>query len=492
MTRRDVPRGSAGTVLVAGPGRESRTETLEQEVDAVSEPLYAQRYRLVEALPPGRALAVHRALDADGRRVIISVVRPYDAEAFERQMGVIATARHLDLPAVLDVGRDGLDCYVVTEDAAGADAAALVGRGPLAVGSAGMIGAEAAAGLSALHARGAVHGGIGASEVVQLSDGTVKLTGAGVAAGCPPPDLRPGAPAAGALYLSPEEAQGRLAGKDSDVYRLGLVIYLLLTGRPAFDGPDARTVAQEHIDGVVQPPQLLNPDVPPAIAQVVLRTLDKDPARRGTAVQLQQDLSNILGSAQVEAVPPPQKPKNRGWIWALAVLVIVALIGLGVAWAAGAFKSTPTVQKVTAPDVIGSTVPGATSLLEQAKLAVGPVSEVQSTAGPAGTVVKQDPAAGSSVPQGTKVALQVAASPSPSPSTQPVPGVVGQSQATAQTQLIGAGFVVVVSQQSSASVPSGDVISQTPSGGVIAAPGSTVQIVVSTGPSPTPSASPTR
>jgi eukaryotic-like serine/threonine-protein kinase len=457
----------------------------------VTDSLYAQRYRLVEALRPGRALAVHRALDPQGRTVRITVLQPYDGDAFQRQMGAVAAARHLDLPAVFDVGRDGLDCFVVTEDVEGTDALALVARGSLPVSDASMIGAQAAAGLAALHAQGVVHGGIGPEQVVKTPDGTVKLTGAGLAGGYPQTDLRPGAPAAGAHYLSPEEAQGTAIEPASDVYRLGLVLYLMLTGTHVFDGPDARTVAQEHIDGVVQPPQLRNPDVPPAIAQVVLRTLDKDPMRRGSAAQLQADLSSILGSAQVDAAPPPQKPKNRGWIWALGVLVVVAIAVLAALWSGGVFKSdTPATAAVTVPDVVGMTQSGATNALLVAKLAVGPVTEVQTTNAPGGSVVTQDPAAGSKAPEGTKVALTVAATASPSPtaSTLPVPGVVGESQATAQTQLIGAGFVVVVSRETSTSVPSGDVISQSPSGGVVAAAGTTVTIVISTG---APTASPT-
>ena len=132
----------------------------------MTDSLYAQRYRLVEALPPGRALAVHRALDSQGRTVRITVLRPFDADAFQRQMGAVAAARHLDLPAVFDVGRDGSDCYVVTEDVEGTDALALVARGAPPVSDASMIGAQAAAGLAALHAQGVVHGGIGPEQVV--------------------------------------------------------------------------------------------------------------------------------------------------------------------------------------------------------------------------------------------------------------------------------------------------------------------------------------
>ena len=119
----------------------------------MTEPVYAQRYRLVEALPPGRAIAVHRALDASGRSVIITVVRPSDPEAFERHMGVVSTARHLNLPGLLDAGRDGPDRFVVSEDVRGEDASTLADGGPLPVAEAALIGAQAAGGLAALHAQ---------------------------------------------------------------------------------------------------------------------------------------------------------------------------------------------------------------------------------------------------------------------------------------------------------------------------------------------------
>jgi len=456
----------------------------------VSEPLYAQRYRLVEALPPGWALAVHRAQDAGGRSVRITVVRPADPDAFMRRMGVVAAARHLDLPAVLDIGQDGADVFVVTEDVRGDDAAALVAGGPLPVSAATMVAAEAAAGLVALHERGAVHGGVEPQTLVQTGDGTVKLTGAGLAAAYLPPDLRPGAPAVGARYLSPEEIQGRAAEPASDVYRLGLVLYVLLTGSHVFDGPDAATVAREHLDGVVQPPQFRNPEVPPALAQIVLRTLEKDPARRGSAAQLQQDLSAVLGAAQVQVAPPPEKPKNRGWIWALGVLVVVALAGLGVAWAAGVFDNEQPAKQVAVPDLVGMTEAGAANALEQAGLKVGKVVSEQTDKGPAGTVVAQDPAAGAEVAEGDLVALTVSSGASPSPSTtSTVPDVVGTTQADAEQLMTAAGFAVVIVEEASLT-QAGEVVSQSPTGGVIAQSGSTVRITVSTGPVVEPSASP--
>jgi serine/threonine-protein kinase len=457
----------------------------------VSQPSYAQRYRLVEALPPGRAVAVHRAVDA-GRPVEIAVVRPGDADRFAAEMTAVAQVRHLGLPAVIEIGRDGSDAFVVYEDARGEDASELVAPGPLPVGDAMLLVAQAAAALAALHDGGAVHGGVEPATFVKTRDGLVKLTGAGLGSAFPPADLLPGATPEGARYLSPEEVTGLPAGPASDVYRLGLVLYLLLTGRHAFDGPDAPAVAREQLEGVVRPPQFRNPEVPPSVAQLALRTLDKDPARRGSAAQLQRDLETVLASARTESGPPVQKPRSRAWIWSLAVLAIAALAVLGVLWGAGAFSDEEApAATVTVPDVVGMTEQAATNALADAGLRVGDIVQTPSDTSPAGTVAEQTPAAGSTVPEQTEVALQVSTGPSPSPTAAvAVPDVVGQSQADAEAALLGAGFVVVLVQASSGTVADGVVISQAPSTGVLAQPGSTVRIVVSTGPGASPTASP--
>ena len=86
-------------------------------------------------------------------------------------------------------------------------------------------------------------------------------------------------------------------------------------------------MAQEQLDGVVRPPQLLNPEVPPALAQIVTRALEKDPGARGTAAQFQADIERVLRSAQVQEVVEERRP-SRAWLWILLV-VIAALAALG-------------------------------------------------------------------------------------------------------------------------------------------------------------------
>jgi serine/threonine-protein kinase len=362
----------------------------------------------------------------------------------------------------------------------------MVERGPLAPADAALIGAAAAAGLAALHERGVVHGGVDPASLVRAEDGSVKLSGAGLAEAYPPPDLRPGTPPDMARYLSPEEVSGRAPSPASDVYRLGLVTYLLLTGRHVFDGADGRAVAQEHLDGVVQPPQLLNPAVPPALSQIVMRALDKDPGARGTAAQFQADIERVLRSAQV--VEPPPERRSKAWIWIVAVIV-VALAALAAAWALGAFGGGSG-NEVKVPDVTGMTTAKAGTTLTDAGFKTGKVTQVQSTAGPEGTVVGQTPAAGAKAAKGSAVDLEVAGKPTPTATPVAVPDVVGSSQAAAEAQLTQVGFTVVIAQTPSDTVPAGSVISQAPQAGVIASPSSTVSIVVSTGtPTPTPSTS---
>ena len=460
----------------------------------MTQPIYAQRYRLVEALPPGRALAAHRAEDPSGRPVVITVVRPADPGWFLSWMGQVAAARHLDLAAVVDVGQDGPDVYVAAEDVRGQTLAAALARGPLPVATAAMAGASAAAGLAALHAQGAAHGGLTSESLVRAADGTVKLTGAGLAMAEPRPDLRPGAPAAEAHYLSPEEAAGAWGDAASDVYRLGLVLYEMLTGTPAFDGPDAATVAREHREGVVQPPQFRNPEVPPALAQVVLRALEKDPARRGTAAQLQADLSAVLGSAQVQERPEPPRQKGRGWIWAVGVLAAVAVAAVVALWALGVFSHDDKTGNVAVPDLVGMTEERAKKALDEAGLVVGDVTKQKTDAAAPGVVLAQEPAAGSEVADGSAVDVEVAEAGLPTPPPKvAVPNVVGLTQDEAVAALQDVGFTVVATPASSLT-PAGEVAEQSPAAGTMAGTGTRVDITVSTGPasepaSPSPGAS---
>ena len=137
---------------------------------------------------------------------------------------------------------------------------------------------------------------------------------------------------------------------------------------------------------------------------------------------------------------------------------------------------------VTVPDVTGLSVGDASSKLSQAGLALGSTSEKYSDSVPSGEIISQNPAAGSQANQGSSVNVVASKGPQPSPQVT-VPSVQGQTAGQAAATLGAAGLALGnITKQPSLSVPVGHIISQNPAAGTKVDPGSSVDVVVSTGP----------
>jgi beta-lactam-binding protein with PASTA domain/Ca2+-binding RTX toxin-like protein len=147
-------------------------------------------------------------------------------------------------------------------------------------------------------------------------------------------------------------------------------------------------------------------------------------------------------------------------------------------------RGTAPTTGVTVPNVIGQTEASATAELTAANLEVGLITTDNSNTVPEGSIISQDPAAGTQVAAGSQVAL--VRSLGPASTTATVPNVVGQTEAAARTAITNAGFIVgAITTASHATVPSGSIISQNPAGGTSATTGSAIALVRSTGPEPT-------
>jgi hypothetical protein len=157
------------------------------------------------------------------------------------------------------------------------------------------------------------------------------------------------------------------------------------------------------------------------------------------------------------------------------------LAGTNVGYGSAVNLTVSTGPPVSVPNVVGLTQAGATGALTGAGLTVGTVSTASSATVPSGSVISENPLAGTGVTSGSAVNLTISTGPPP----VSVPNVVGLTQAAATRILTGAGLTVgTVGTASSATVPSGSVISENPVAGASVAANSAVNLLVSTGPAP--------
>ena len=151
------------------------------------------------------------------------------------------------------------------------------------------------------------------------------------------------------------------------------------------------------------------------------------------------------------------------------IVVCIAVVAVGVL--AAIFVTT---QGVPVPDVTGKTQAEAAQALEDAGLSVGEVNEASDSDAEPGTVVRQDPAGGEEVDEGSQVGLTL----SSGPATATVPDVTGMTEAEATGTLQDAGFASASASQYDLSAPVGEVLAQLPEAGEEAAPGSPVGLLV--------------
>jgi len=143
------------------------------------------------------------------------------------------------------------------------------------------VGADACAGLDALHGRGIVHRDVKTANILLAPDGTAVLGDFGLAKHRAWTVLTRTGQVLGTVgYLAPELIRGEPATPLSDLYALGCVLYQCLAGRLPFAGRSVLRTGMAHLQEVPGDPGAGRADVPPALSWTVRQVLAKDPAER--------------------------------------------------------------------------------------------------------------------------------------------------------------------------------------------------------------------
>jgi beta-lactam-binding protein with PASTA domain/predicted Ser/Thr protein kinase len=475
-----------------------------------SETIVDGRYRVLRRLGSGGMADVYCAEDLQlGRQIALKVLHGRFAaddefvERFRREASSAAGLQHQHVVSIYDRGEWDGTYYIAMEYLEGRSLKAVIQQeAPLDPERAIDLTVQVLRAARFAHRRGIIHRDLKPHNVIVDDEGRAKVTDFGIARAGASDMTQTGSIMGTAQYLSPEQAQGHAVSEPSDLYSVGIILYELLTGRVPFEGESAVTIALKQVNERPVPPSRFNRAVTPELEAVVMRAMEKDPARRfqdadafiAALEHARAALPPGLVAAPVAAPtvvettplydpyvehPPPveevyeeEAAGRRWWLWLVGLLLVAGAI------AAGFFllnRDTGPPQ-VPVPNVVGADQAAAEARLSREGFVTRAVTQT-SEERPKGEVIGTDPAPGEQADKGSTVRLTV----SDGPGTASVPSVEGLSRQSARARLRRAGFEIQERRESSDSVPDGKAIRTSPPDGSTLEKGRTVTLLLSTG-----------
>jgi eukaryotic-like serine/threonine-protein kinase len=266
-----------------------------------------ERYKVLNRIGSGGMADVYCAEDLQlGRRVALKLLYRRFAEdeefveRFRREASSAAGLQHPNVVAVFDRGEFDDTYYIAMEYLEGRSLKQIVRQeGALDPDRAIDLVIQILKAARFAHRRGIVHRDIKPHNVIVDDEGRAKVTDFGIARAGASDMTETGSIMGTAQYLSPEQAQGHPVDARADLYSIGVVLYELLTGRVPFDAESAVTIALKQVSEEPVPPTHYNPAVSDQLEDVVMRALQKDPALRFTDAE-----EFIVALEQARGIPP--------------------------------------------------------------------------------------------------------------------------------------------------------------------------------------------
>lgn len=414
------------------------------------------RYEIIKKIGSGGMANVYLAKDLILEREVAIKRLAFDfsddeesLRRFRREALSTTELTHPNIVSIYDVGDEEYP-YIVMEYVDGTDLNEFIKENrPIPHDVTLHIMDQILSGMDYAHAQGIIHRDLKPHNILIDHDGHVKITDFGIAVALSENSITQTNSLLGSVhYLSPEQARGHIATKQSDIYALGILLYEMLIGKVPFDGESAVSIALKHFQNEIPSLREQDADIPQPLENVVLKATTKDPLQRYESVQaMREDLKTALdpkraaeprfephdfsddatrvlsplsktqvveatqNSEKTKDKPKKKQDKPRGFFkkhWlaiTMGCLVLFGVIALALAF------SNSRSGEIAVPNLTGMTYEEAVEELERLKLKVGEKVKEPSADVEDGKVIKSTPKAGSTVKKNQKIKLYISEDP---------------------------------------------------------------------------------
>ena len=456
-----------------------------------------ERYEILQVLGEGGMAFVYKARDTQLERfVAIKTLKPSYVnqetfvDRFKREARTAANLNHPNIVQIFDWGIEE-EPYFVMEYIEGDTLTSIISKNKtISLSDILFIGAQVSNGLHAAHQKGLVHRDIKPGNIMITPDGKVKVTDFGIVSlQNEESDItKTGSVLGTASYISPEQAQGKPVSIESDLYSLGTVLYELITGKTPFSGDSPISTATKHLTEKPEKLSTFRKDLPKGVESAILKLLEKATYDRFKSAEdlratlLQQ--RKMLQSEQTrENLVDLTNPKIK-LRFTLPALLLSSGVVVGTIWTlTQVFDGLPVdggaPTLVEIPDLTGSEQAQALEDLQSLGFKVG-IENAADSSVPAGSVIRTQPPSNTIINPDSLVTIIV----SVGPEAFPIPYVLDIETERAIYVVEESGFILgQLLEVNDNNIPRGFVISQNPVAGTKMSPGSSVDLVVSKGPS---------
>ena len=456
-----------------------------------------ERYEILEILGEGGMAFVYKARDMQLERfVAIKTLKPNYVnqetfvDRFKREAKTAANLNHPNIVQIFDWGIED-EPYFVMEYIEGNTLTSIIAKNrTISLSDILFIGAQVSSGLHAAHQKGLVHRDIKPGNIMITPDGKVKVTDFGIVSlQNEESDItKTGSILGTASYISPEQAQGKPVSIESDLYSLGTVLYELITGKAPFSGDSPISTATKHLTEKPEKPSLFRRDLPKGVETAILKLLEKATYDRFKSAEdlratLLQQRKALQSEQTRENLVDLTNPKVK-LRFTLPALIISIGVVFGTIWTlTQVFDGLPVDGGAPAlieiPDLTGSEQAQALEDLQNLGFKVGIENSADASV-PAGSVIRTQPPSNTIINPDSLVTIIV----SVGPEAFPIPYVLDIETERAIYVVEESGFTLgQLLEVNDENIPRGFVISQNPVAGTKMSPGTTVDLVVSKGPS---------